>query len=563
MDITLVIGNGFDKALGLKTGYYDFYDWLNNQQLDDNYIRIMKERIQRDKNKNRIKDIWSDFEKGIGQFVTRIIKDDLPDDFSPWKSGTDNFLVKYLSSLDTSAKVRAILQSNKNMQRCHDYIQGFILSMKLLKSELFSDIDETVQGHMISLNYTDSLDQIASNMQIMNNSMLQIDSGVLHPHGQLSTGVILGVNDVSQINNVNIQQDVSYSSMMVKSAQIKALYQDVKDEAINYIKKSTIICLYGVSLGETDKDWWQLLGDWLQNDKKHLLIVFWYVPKGKETKKDLSFIQKTFVNRPDFQEEDRIEIYKRLIVFSHNREFLFSQQARRVFSLGNGIDLPMILVEAGSFTMSKKDGENEASEREHNAELTRDFYIGETQVTQEQYIAIAGNNPSKFNSGKNLPVEQVTWYEAMDFCAKLNEKKLAPTGYHFSLPTETQWEYAARGGKESKGYKFSGSNNIDEVAWYNENSVGKTHEVKTKKPNELGIYDMSGNVWEWCLDDYIDDSSKMKPEFIRENDKSTKQRVDRGGAWDYKARVALRSKHEPTGRRLSIGFRVALVPDQY
>ncbi|MBR4673449.1 MAG: SUMF1/EgtB/PvdO family nonheme iron enzyme [Victivallales bacterium] len=101
------------------------------------------------------------------------------------------------------------------------------------------------------------------------------------------------------------------------------------------------------------------------------------------------------------------------------------------------------------------------------------------------------------------------------------------------------------------------------LAWYKDNSDGKTHEVKTKMPNELGIYDMSGNVWEWCLDDYIDDSSKMKPEFIRENDKSAVQRVDRGGAWDYNARVALRSKFAPDGRRLSIGFRVVLVPNQY
>ena len=179
-------------------------------------------------------------------------------------------------------------------------------------------------------------------------------------------------------------------------------------------------------------------------------------------------------------------------------------------------------------------------------------------------MAITGNNPSKFNFEKNLPVEQVTWYEAMDFCAKLNERNLAPSGYQFSLPTETQWEYVAKGGKESRGYKFSGSENIDEVAWYKENSDGKTHDVKTKKPNELGIYDMSGNVWEWCLDDYVDDSSKAKPEFVRENnDKNTVKKVDRGGAWDFEARVALRHNYEPNGRRHSIGFRVALVPNQY
>lgn len=557
MDITILIGNGFDKALGLKTGYYDFYNWLNIQQTDAEYISLMRKKIKKNK------DLWSDFEKGIGQFANRFVEEDLPDDFSPWKSGIDKFLVEYLNSLDTSARVRELLKKDKNIQRSHDYIQGFILSMKLLNSDLFSNADEPIFGHMISLNYTDSLDQIAGNMQTMNNSIFQMDSDVLHPHGKLSSGIIMGVNDITQINNKNIQQNDNYSRIMVKSTQIEAQYPDARDKAICYIEKSTIICLYGVSLGETDKDWWQLLGNWLKKDKKHRLIVFWYMQKEKDANKDLSFIQKTFVNAPDFTDEDKAEIKKRLIIYRHSRDSLFSQQTKRVFSLGNGIDLPMILIEAGSFTMSKKDGENEGHEREHVAELKRDFYIGETQVTQEQYTAIVGMNPSKFNSGKLFPVEQVNWYEAMDFCAKLNEKKIAPSGYHFTLPTETQWEYAARGGNKSKGYKFSGSDNIDEVAWYKENSDGKTHEVRTKMPNELGIYDMSGNVWEWCLDDYIDDSSKSKPEFVRENDKSTVFRVDRGGAWDYKARIALRSKFEPNGRRLSIGFRIALVPDHY
>ena len=184
MDITFFIGNGFDKALGLKTGYYDFYNWLKNQPIDDNYIRMMGERIQRAKSKGRGKDIWSDFEKGIGRFVTRFVEEDLPVDFGPWKSGTDKFLAEYLGSLDTSEKVRTILGSDKNIQRCHDCILGFILSMRLLNSDLFSNANETISLHMISLNYTDSLDQIAKSMQPMNNSTFQIDSDVLHPHGQ-------------------------------------------------------------------------------------------------------------------------------------------------------------------------------------------------------------------------------------------------------------------------------------------------------------------------------------------------------------------------------------------
>ena len=148
-----------------------------------------------------------------------------------------------------------------------------------------------------------------------------------------------------------------------------------------------------------------------------------------------------------------------------------------------------------------------------------------------------GSNPSHF-TGDDRPVEQVSWHNAMEFCEKLNELKLAPEGWRFTLPTETQWEFAARGGNRSKGYKFSGSDTADEVAWYDDefNSETGTHPVGQKKPNELGLYDMSGNVCEWCLDDWIDDSSELKPEFVRGNDSSKELRALRGGGWDWTAR---------------------------
>lgn len=127
-----------------------------------------------------------------------------------------------------------------------------------------------------------------------------------------------------------------------------------------------------------------------------------------------------------------------------------------------------------------------------------DYYIGKYEVTQELWDAVMENNPSKFKNSPKNPVENVTWDECQTFVKRLNQL----TGKQFRLPTEAEWDYAAHGGEKSKGYKYAGSDNLDVVAWYDNNSEGKTHPVGMKLPNELGIYDMSGNVREWCLDTY-------------------------------------------------------------
>ena len=174
-----------------------------------------------------------------------------------------------------------------------------------------------------------------------------------------------------------------------------------------------------------------------------------------------------------------------------------------VLDLPGGVKLALVKVAAGSFMMGSPAGETGRYDDEslHRVTLTRDFYLGRTEVTQAQWRAVMGTDPSYFK-GDDWPVEQVSWNDAMAFCRKLNEMGLAPAGWKFTLPTEAQWEYAARGGNRSRGFVYAGGNDIGEVAWYIGNSGYKTHPVVTRRANELGLYDMSGNVWEWCLDWY-------------------------------------------------------------
>ena len=188
-------------------------------------------------------------------------------------------------------------------------------------------------------------------------------------------------------------------------------------------------------------------------------------------------------------------------------------------------------------------------------------------------------NPSKFKNGGKYPVEKVSWKKAMDFCRRLTERELKaghlPEGYVYTLPTEAQWEYAARGGNKSSGYKFSGSDKLDHVGWYNVNSGGKTcmtHSVRGKSPNELGFYDMSGNVWEWCRDscDYDKRSYAVKTDTYRDGISDPFSAlgawcVYRGGGYITSAercRVAYRVCVPPGAMHEFLGFRVALAPSK-
>ena len=223
----------------------------------------------------------------------------------------------------------------------------------------------------------------------------------------------------------------------------------------------------------------------------------------------------------------------------------------------NGITIDMVKVEAGTFMMgatSEMQNPYDGEKPVRQVTLTNDHYMGKYEVTQALWQAVTGKNPSQFK-GDDLPVEQVSWKDCQKFISKLNRM----TGRKFRLPSEAEWEYAARGGKKSKGYQYSGSSNISEVAWYTDNSGGKTHPVGTKQSNELGLYDMSGNVWEWCQDWYGSyvSSSQTNPTGAV----SGACRVCRGGGWydiAWGCRSSCRDCSTPDSHFSRLGLRLVL-----
>ena len=246
----------------------------------------------------------------------------------------------------------------------------------------------------------------------------------------------------------------------------------------------------------------------------------------------------------------------------------------RTFTVGN-VTFKMIAVEGGTFTMgatSEQGSDADSDEKPTHSVMLSSYSIGETEVTQSLWQAVMGQKPtsdgsqwsSTYGLGGNYPAYNVNWNDCQEFIRKLN----ALTGENFRLPTEAEWEYAARGGNKSRGYKYAGSNNIDDVAWYSVNSYNNklssnpdygTHNVATKSPNELGLYDMSGNVWEWCSDWFGSYSSGSQTNPTGPS--SGSNRVGRGGSWYVSAtgcRVSLRNGGAPDDRTDFVGLRLAL-----
>jgi len=233
------------------------------------------------------------------------------------------------------------------------------------------------------------------------------------------------------------------------------------------------------------------------------------------------------------------------------------------FDLAGGVTLEMVLIPAGSFLMGSPDSDSRAHPSEkpqRHVRITRPFYLGKHEVTQEQWEAVMGYNPSRFTGPKN-PVEQVSWEDCQGFLEKL-EVTLGAAGAKFRLPTSAEWECACRAGSTSR-YSFGDDEaNLGDYAWHSGNTGGKTHPVGRKKPNAWGLYDMHGNVWEWCADWYAGDDRSQRPVEDPIGPSSGSGRVLRGGSWFNDAsycRSAFHGLRSPTFRNSSYGFRVACV----
>ncbi len=241
------------------------------------------------------------------------------------------------------------------------------------------------------------------------------------------------------------------------------------------------------------------------------------------------------------------------------------QQNQNVITISvKGVSFKMVRVQGGTFTMgatAEQGGDANGDEKPAHKVTLSNYYIGETEVTQELWAAVMGSNPSEFK-GKRHPVERVTWNDCQTFIKKLNQL----TGKTFRLPTEAEWEFAARGGTKSRHYKYAGGNTLGSVAWYDENAGDKggsspdygTHPVARKAANELGLYDMSGNVNEWCQDWYGDYSSSAQTN--PKGPSTASYRVRRGGSWNrdsWRCRVSSRGS-SPGARYYHLGLRLAL-----
>ena len=265
---------------------------------------------------------------------------------------------------------------------------------------------------------------------------------------------------------------------------------------------------------------------------------------------------------------------------SGSYEFQISEITSITFEIGTQPPINMILIEGGTFQMG--DRFNEGGDDElplHDVSLSS-FYIAETEVTQSLYEALMGNNPaSGYGEGDDFPVYSISWYDALYFCNALSAQEgLTPcysdigtnttcdwTANGYRLPTEAEWEYAARGGiHQADNYKYSGTtDNLDDYAWYvNNNNPNGGKEVATKLPNQLGLFDMSGNEWEWCWDWHNANYYSSSPSSNPHGPSYGSYRIRRGGPWghiDYRSRVAFRAGTGPSGSGVDIGFRVVRI----
>ena len=266
------------------------------------------------------------------------------------------------------------------------------------------------------------------------------------------------------------------------------------------------------------------------------------------------------------KKEEELQARERVVVQERKVESSSNENLSTPKTYTNSLGMEFVLIPAGEFMMGAVPQDKEAGDDEkpqHNVKITKPFYMGKYPVTQEEWEKLMGNNPSKFKqAGKKAPVETVSWNDCQEFIKKLNQME----GKTYRLPTEAEWEYAARGGGSAGSYVYTygdDAGKLGDYAWYDDNSSETTHPVGQKKPNSIGLYDMMGNVWEWCEDCFDEDFYKNSPSADPKGVENDEYRSIRGGSWYYFARnsrLSYRNNYDPDNRNFSFGVRLVLLP---
>lgn len=550
-NLLFFIGNGFDINLGLPTAYTDFLKWYSEQPIGDvpsaNAIERIKEELKKDLAPDGNK-LWADMEKYLGERLTdELLVNEAPEDSIHVKENIDAHLKTYLHEVNGKFSY-------------HPYQTAVLLQdivrMKIRLGLYDNPTDEVFFAHFndtlrfVDFNYTDTLDKIVGEW-----------GEVLHIHGCIDN-LILGVDAERQIPGDNYASEIELIKRYVKQENI-----DIKNKErwMNWINEADYICFFGLSFGITDRTYWKkVIGS------KKPLVIFEFNPQHNAEK----ILQKTLQRVTPTQ---KIEGRTTWIPTGSIGDFwsaLNPSGDKNLKFRVSDVEFEMVYVEGGTFLMgAQSDNPNEENYYSHaridekpvHCVTLSSFYMGKFEVTQALWQAVMGNNnnPSQF-IGDKLPVDNVSWEDCQKFIIELNKICVSQLGEkHFSLPTEAEWEYAARGGNKSGGFKYSGSNDIGDVAWYGINSGCKTHPVGTKQSNELGLYDMNGNVWEWCQDWYgsYSSGSQVNPIGSGVNSDSDSERVLRGGSWMRGARychVPHRISMVPHVRNTDLGFRLSL-----
>ena len=376
-------------------------------------------------------------------------------------------------------------------------------------------------------------------------------------------------NDIKSIpSGKTDEDDVKREKLLKFRAKVEKGNQTVKYWSNPDDLKAKVLSSIPSAIKYQERTGWVRANDEEVNNEAQKKIE--YLQKEvKELKHQVTEKERTIIEKEEYNKYSQMTIknleteIKRLRPLDSDNSGKKSLSQMRTF-LVKGVEFKMVYVEGGTFIMGgdETDIDTYPNESPRHEVTLSGYYIGETQVTQALWRAVMGENPSTFKRDPNYPVTDVSWVDCRNFIRQLN-KLVKLTDMKFHLPTEAQWEFAARGGIYTKGYKYAGSKDIFDVAWFNDNSKGQIHPVAEMEPNELHLFDMSGNVEEWCQDyfglynnDAISESDPTGPE-------NGDSRIIRGGHFGNVAnrcRVTSREYTYPKKASGYVGLRLALVP---